>query len=737
MDLNNNQLTRFLTRLSIIISVLVGTSVPISYGLIAYYDLGESLSFKAQIKANSQTELITSMPDMWMYAENRIQGLLKRAPVVFDNELVQLFDSKGSLITSAGKNITAPLIRRGYPLYDIGTTVGEVVVSASLTSIIINTIKAAVLGFLLALLLFFTMRLIPIRHLKKISDELYEEKERAFVTLDSINDAVLRTDVEARLRFINTAGEKMLGQPLQKLKGKPISDILHIKEHHSGEPIVNALVKALSSRMEVSCSRQGMLYVGDNIKIAIEERAAPIFNNKGQLSGAVLCLRDVTIARNDLNRRSWEATHDPLTRLLNRRAFEGCIDIAIKQAKRNTQRYVLCFMDLDRFKIINDSCGHAAGDELLIKVTQLLQSKIRKNDILARLGGDEFGLLLEGCDPVQGKVIANELINALESFQFYCDAHIYTVGVSIGLTTITSNSSLVVNTLIGEADSACYWAKEHGRNQVCHFLANDMDLAAKRNQMGWVGRITSALKDNRFVLYHQKYRLLNKSLGMRLHLEVLLRMVDENDAIITPEHFLPAAERYDLIQEIDRWVINQVLSNFHHLAAMHKDRALMVNINLSGASINSGSGNLLKYIQDKIVEFNVNPESLCFEVTETVAVKNIQSATEFINECKKIGVKFALDDFGSGSSSFSYLKNLPVDYLKIDGSFIKNLETSEVDKEMVGAINRIGHLMGKIVVAEFAENEAIIAILNEIGVDFAQGYGVCFPLPLFPNDKKS
>jgi len=220
MDLNNNQLTRFLTRLSIIISVLVGSSVPISYGLIAYHDLGDSLSFKAQIKANSQTELITSMPDIWMYAENRIQGLLKRAPVVFDNEQVQLFDSEGSLITSAGKHITAPLIRRSYPLYDIGTIVGKVVVSASLADIIINTIKAAVLGFVLAFLLFFTMRLIPIRHLKKISDELYEEKERAFVTLDSINDAVLRTDAEARLRFINTAGEKMLGQSLQKLKGK-------------------------------------------------------------------------------------------------------------------------------------------------------------------------------------------------------------------------------------------------------------------------------------------------------------------------------------------------------------------------------------------------------------------------------------------------------------------------------------------------------------------------------------
>jgi len=206
----------------------------------------------------------------------------------------------------------------------------------------------------------------------------------------------------------------------KSLKVRPISDILHISEHHSGEPIVNALIKALTSRMEVTCNRQSMLYVGDNIKIAIEERAAPIFNNKGELSGAVLCLRDVTIARNDLDRRTWEASHDPLTRIWNRRAFESSIDIAIKQATHNTQHYVLCFMDLDRFKVINDSCGHAAGDELLIKVTQLIQSKIRKNDVLARLGGDEFGLLLEECDPTEGKAIANEMIKTLEGAGIHC-----------------------------------------------------------------------------------------------------------------------------------------------------------------------------------------------------------------------------------------------------------------------------------------------------------------------------
>lgn len=733
MGPNNNQITRFLTRLSIIISVLVGISLPISYGLIAYHDLGKSLSFKAQIKADGQAELISTMPDTWMFAENRIQGLLKREPVALDNELVQLFDVSGELITSAGEWVNHPFMERSYPLYDIGSIVGKVVVRASFVNIIMNTLHMTLLGFILGFLVFIAMRLIPIRHLKRISSELYEEKERAFVTLDSINDVVLRTDQKARLRFINKAGEKMLGQSLQELKGKPISEILHIVDHPSGKPIINSLTKALSSGIEVSCNRQSLLYVGGNIKIAIEERAAPIFNKKNKLLGAVLCLRDVTVARNTLERRSWEASHDLLTGIWNRRAFENSIDIAIKQVKNKTQDYVLCFMDLDRFKIVNDSCGHAAGDELLIKVAQLIQSKIRKNDILARLGGDEFGLLLEECDSTQGKIIANELINSVEGFQFYCDGNSYSVGISIGLTTIASNSNLDINTLIGEADSACYWAKEHGRNQVCHFLASDMDLAAKRSQTGWVGRITSALKENRFVLYHQKYRSLKHDTGVRLHMEVLLRMIDEKGGIIEPDFFLPAAERYDLIQEIDRWVIHNVFSAFHLLVSMNKGQSLMVNINLSGASINSGY--LLKFIQQKVAEFGIDTESICFEVTETVAVKNLDAATEFINECKKMGIKFALDDFGTGSSSFAYLKNLPVDYLKIDGSFIQNLENNEVDREMVGAINRIGHLMGKVTVAEFAENDSVIAILDEMGVDFAQGYGVFLPRPLFLNEQ--
>lgn len=730
MTPHNNLLVRLLTRLSGMIAVLVGISLPIGYGSIAYHNLAESLTFKARIKAHGQGELITTMPDTWKYAENRIQGILKREPVVLDNELVQLYDSQGELITWTGTEISRPKLQRSYPLYDIDQIVGEVVLSTSLFGIIVNTFQVALIGLALGLLVLMIMRLIPLRQLRRISDELYEEKEHAEVTLDSISDAVLRTDKEGRLLFLNIAGEKMLGQSLEEIRGQQVSEILHFTDNSTGARITSALAKSLSSRKTESCDGRSMLEISYNLKMAIEERAAPIFSSFGKLSGGVLCLRDVSMARDYLERRSWEASHDSLTGLLNRRAFENSIAEAIDRAHDNEQHYVLCYMDLDRFKVVNDSCGHAAGDELLIQLTRMMQSRVRESDTLARLGGDEFGLLLEGCSSARGEIIANELLATVEEFQFPWENQVYTVGISIGLTMIT-RETLNLNEVLGEADSACYWAKEQGRHQVCVYQASNMDLAARRSETGWVGRIASALKENRFVLYHQTYQTLNADAGMRLHMEVLLRMLDENGGIILPALFLPAAERYDLVQDIDRWVINKVFEGFHLLTSAHRGTSLMVNINLSGASINSH--NLLKFIKGKMTEFDVDPESLCFEVTETVAVKNLRAAIEFINECKKIGIKFALDDFGTGTSSFGYLRNLPVDYLKIDGSFVQNLEKDAVDREMTGTINRIGHLMGKLTVAEFAENQSIVGILDEMGVDFAQGYGVCLPKPLFPD----
>jgi len=724
----NNKLTRVLTRIAIVIAILVGVSLPLGYTLIGYSDLSDLLTFKAKIKANAQNNLVTTLPGTWMFAENRINGILSREPVVLENEMIQIFDQQGELITSVGTDIKNFKIQRSYPLYDIDQIVGEVVVSASLTPLLINILWSILFGTCLGLLVFVVLRLLPIRALQHVSNELFEEKERAEATLHAISDAIFVTDVEGKVLYCNSPAEEMIGKSIMQLKNVAISKLLFLRDEETGIFIDSVIHETLRSGNVVTCDKNRMLEAPGHLKISVEERSTPLFDNQGNVSGGVLCLRDVTIAREYIERRTWEASHDLLTGLVNRREFEKRVAKAIEMARTSGSRYVVCCMDLDRFKVVNDTCGHAAGDDLLKEISRIMRSGVRERDTLARLGGDEFGLLIEKCDEAKGEIIANDLLSVVEQYQFCWEKQTFTVGVSIGLTTISQDSFSTLEVL-GQADSACYWAKEQGRHRSCVFKENDMDLAARRSQTGWVGRIGLALKENRFVLYHQTYRSLNEHHGECLHLEVLLRMVAEDGEIILPNRFLPAAERYNLMLEVDCWVINEVFSGFKQLKRRYSEQEVMVNINLSGASINSLK--LLDFIEDKIVKFDIDPTCLCFEVTETVAVKNMSAAIEFINACKKLGIKFALDDFGTGTSSFGYLKNLPVDYLKIDGGFVQNLEKDAVDRAMAETINRIGHIMGKVTIAEFAENQSIINILDDMGVDFAQGYGVCRPIPLF------
>ncbi|MGX9463037.1 EAL domain-containing protein [Shewanella sp. A14] len=731
LSTQDTRLAKTLTHYALLISLLVGISLPVGYVLTAYNNLSQSLSFKAKIKAHAQADLITTLPYTWMYAENRLQGVLSREPVLLENEYIQILDQEGNVVTTSGNQLTSFSVQRSYPLYDIDKVVGKIIISASLSTIYKNTLLAILFGLVLALLILLVLRLLPIKALQRISDELYAEKERAVTTLHSITDAILLSDVKGNLIYLNQPAEIMLGKPLAELQGKRISDHLQLTDMHTGFSISSALQETLDSGNVATCNERSMLEIPGNLKIAVEERAAPIFDRQSKLVGGVLCLRDVTVAREHLERQSWEAKHDLLTGLVNRREFEHRVKKAIDKTNENGQKFIVCYMDLDRFKVINDTCGHGAGDDVLQQLSRIMCSQIRASDTLARLGGDEFGLLLECCDDDRGELIAQTLLRSVENFKFNFENQIFTVGISIGLTAIV-NANFNCKEVIGQADSACYWAKEQGRHQVCQYKESDIELADRRSQTGWVGRINSALKDNRFILYHQTYRSLSSDDGSCLHFEVLLRMISEEGEIIPPGLFLPAAERYNLVPEIDRWVINRVLSGFHILQENHKDKTLMVNINLSGVSINSLD--LLDFIKEKITKYNVEPKCLCFEITETAAVKDMRSAIEFITACKNIGVKFALDDFGTGTSSFGYLKSLPVDYLKIDGSFVQNLEHDAVDRAITETINQIGHIMGKTTVAEFAENQSIIDILDDMGVDFAQGYGVCRPIPLFPKN---
>ena len=721
------QQEKILTNLAIVIALIVSVSLPIAYSVVSYQGLSYSLSLKAKIKADAQTDVISALPDTWMYAENRIHGLLEREPIRLDNEFIELFDSEGHLVVSTGKEIKRWKIQRSYPLQDIHQVVGKITVSASLINLYISVFLVSILSFSLGFLVFLILRLLPIRTLKRISDELYLEKERAEVTLNSIHEAILVCDKDGYLLYFNAFAEKMFGKVLITLRGKNFSEYLQIIDKESQQQIESTLTRTLKSKKTSKCNKKSLILTEDKVVIEVEERTTPVFNKEGELTTAVLCLQDVTIVRKDLELKTWEASHDTLTGLVNRSEFERRIADAIQTMKETELNYVVCYLDLDHFKVINDACGHHAGDALLKQLTQCMSYEISENDTLARLGGDEFGLLLEDCNEEKGLRIVNRLLTIIKQFQFFWENNSYSIGVSIGFTIIKEDSSCLTEVL-GQADAACYWAKDQGRNRVCVFKESDQDLAIRRGETDWVRKINTALKENKFVLYHQTYKSLNNRKPEQLHLEILLRMLSEEGRVITPNNFFPAAERYDLVEEIDKWVINKTFSEYKWIESLYPNKELMISINLSGGSINSSD--LLNYIKEKIAEFNIDARKFCFEITETVAVKDIRAAIEFITECKKLGAKFALDDFGTGTSSFGYLKQLSVDYLKIDGSFVKNIEHDPIDKAMTETINKIGHIMEKVTVAEFAENESIIGILEDIGVDYAQGYGVCLPIPI-------
>ena len=725
---STERLERNVHRFALAMALFVALGIPLGFWIVSYQNITDALDFKAKVKASALSSLIASNPDVWMYAENRIQGLISREPVPLSDELVQVFDKDKALITHAGNKPSGRLLTRTYPLYDVGQAVGEVVVSSTTDLLIRDTLISALVSFVLGILAYAIIKVLPLRALKSVTDALLREKDRAEATLYSIGEAVVTTNADGAINYMNPVAERLLRCQFKEVRGRQVSDVIHLYGAN-GEPVGSSLHQALRSNVIAVGHEDSELRRLDGTAVAVEECSAPINDRDGVVSGGVVILRDVSVTREYVQRRSWEATHDPLTGLFNRREFENRVHLALIDAQTTGHCYVLCYMDLDRFKVVNDACGHAAGDELLIQLTQLMQARVRDTDTLARLGGDEFGLLLDGCDEMRGQLIATDIMAAVNDYNFAWEKKVFSVGVSIGLTVVDEENTSVAE-VIGEADCACYWAKEQGKSRVVVFVASDMDLAARRSETGWVGRINDAFRDNRFVLYHQTYRTLDSLAGHNEHLEVLIRMIGEDGEIIAPLRFLPAAERYNLMPQIDRWVINEVFSRFDSLVAEHGGIAPSCAINLSGASVNSEG--LLEFIQKSAQQYKLIPGSICFELTETVAVTNLQAAAVFINECKAMGFQFALDDFGTGASSFGYLKNLPVDFLKIDGNFVKNIEHSSVDYALVETINRIGHLLGKRTIAEHAENEATIESLGKIGVDFAQGYGVCLPKPLFP-----
>jgi diguanylate cyclase (GGDEF)-like protein/PAS domain S-box-containing protein len=435
---------------------------------------------------------------------------------------------------------------------------------------------------------------------------------------------------------------------------------------------------------------------------------------------------DVSKARELSEQLSYQASHDALTDMLNRREFEQYLQQSLDTARAEKIEHVFCYLDLNQFKVINDTCGHVAGDELLRQISYLLRQHIRDRDTLARLGGDEFGILLEDCSVTEGTRVTNAVQKAVEEFRFQWEKKSFSIGISIGVVSINEASANMASVL-SMADAACYVAKDTGYNRVHIYQPDDVELAKRQGEMQWVAVINRALEKNWFQLYFQPFISLASDGDKSEGFELLLRMHHEDGRIIEPGAFLPAAERYNLVTKLDRWVIGTAFDWFNR----HREKlegALIYSINLSGSSL--GDDGVLEYVVEQLEEKRLPSEKICFEITETAAIYNLTNASKFIRALEELGCRFALDDFGSGLSSFAYLKGLPVDFLKIDGMFVKDIIDDPIDLAMVKSINDMGHAMGKQTIAEFVENDAILDKVKELGVDYAQGYGIARPRPL-------
>jgi len=551
------------------------------------------------------------------------------------------------------------------------------------------------------------------------------EKQNAKITLDAIGDGVISTDTQGHIEYMNPVAEQLTGWNANQALGLSIKDVFRVFHEETCEPIENPLLLSMRRKNKIKSIRPSLMVKRDGSEQFIESTATPMLSTRDSkfVVGGVLVFHDVTESR-ELNRRlSYHASHDILTGLVNRTEFEKQLTKTIQKVGSNENVYTLCHFDIDRFKMINDTCGHAAGDLLLSQLGALFKSKIRWRDVIARISSDNFGLISEVASMSEAEEIVETLRSAVNDFQFVWDERTYKITVSIGLVPIASNTT-TLEELITTAEAACNAAKEAGRNRVHVFKENDLDLIRRKREMQWAARITTALDEGRFEIFRQYIHPLDEGASGKEHYELLLRMRDEKNKLVTPTSFIAAAERYGLIKRIDRWVVE---NTFQWLVSEADQRSslAMCSINLSGQSMTDDK--FLDFIINQFYVSGLDPSLICFEITETAAIASYAKATQFIETLKDLGCKFALDDFGTGHASFGYLKQFPVDYLKIDGSFVKGILKDPIDREMVRTINEIGHLTGKKTIAEFAENQEIINILKELGVNYAQGFGFSQP----------
>ncbi|WP_018871702.1 EAL domain-containing protein [Thioalkalivibrio sp. ALJ16] len=550
------------------------------------------------------------------------------------------------------------------------------------------------------------------------------EKERAQTTLESIGDAVVTTDREGNIDYANPVVTQLLGQRPIELTGQPLSAALRLEDEASGTPHPALLAADAPRDPEAMRHLPLQLRTRANHVRPVQLSLTPILNRPPGSLESVLVMRDISELREALHRLDYQATHDALTGLLNRAAFEKRLEDHLRAAHAHGTRHTLCYLDLDQFKVINDTRGHAVGDELLRQIARLLQSWVGEHDTLARLGGDEFGILLADRGIEAGQLLAEEIARALADFRFAWEGATYSLSASIGLVEVSAASEST-RVILQQADTACYAVKDAGRNQVRVFHEEDVELRDRTGELHWVSGIPEAIEQDRFELWAQPVR--NLTDDSDTYLEILLRLRDPDGGLVTPGAFIPAAERYDLMVQIDHWVVSRALAYMQGLQAGGTPLPVL-GINLSGSSLNNDA--FVDFLQGGIANAGIPGDRLCFEITETAAVHHLERTARLMTRLRTSGCRFALDDFGSGLSSFAYLKHLPVDYLKIDGHFVRDINRDPIDLAMVRAIHEVAQILGLETIAEHVEDASIRERLEGIGIRHGQGYGLARPAPL-------
>lgn len=569
-----------------------------------------------------------------------------------------------------------------------------------------------------------------IRERVEMEKKLHLEKEKIMVTLRSIGDGVITINLLGEIDYMNSAAEAICAIDFAEAAGRVLSDIidLNFMLEAGGKPPGKDFYKEL--RQFADMKPEGWiadLKNRDGQIVPVEITTASLFGQDEHVFGYLLVFRDVTESRSLSQMLSWQASHDPLTGLANRREFEKRLEEALTTARRTGRASSMLYLDLDQFKIVNDTCGHAAGDELLRQLSSRLHMLLMPDSILARLGGDEFGVIMPGKTIDDALIVAQQILSSVAGYRYEFSRKPYQVGVSIGIAPIESHFISTVQ-IMSMADIACYTAKELGRNRCHVFVGNDREYMKKHAEMKSVSGIKRALEKGELLLYRQAIASTNNPTDIEKY-EILLKMKDEATGVIrNAADFISGAEKYNLMPEIDRWVIENVFCIMKSREPVEmSQKAPCYAINLSGATLNDSQ--LFIYIREKMREYNVVHHRISFEVTENTAVSHFTNVSVFMREMKAMGCTFSLDDFGTGLSSFSYLRNLPVDTLKIDGSFIQNVLNDPIDRVMLESIHGIGHKLGLKTVAEYIESPELLEIVREIGIDFVQGFAIHKPEP--------